>query len=393
MSNELSFTVLCEDCDDRKEDLQLRGYEVVGACAEDKSQPGMCVIRYRRRAAAASSGAAAAGAVAAREAAAPALAAGSFEEPPATATQASAAKAIVNLFETGQVLGDYGAVTVLPGDTGHLTYGRSQTTLGSGNLAVLIDRYCTQPGARFGARLRDWRASLKARDKALDRDQQLHNLLRACADDPVMRDVQDRFFDDAYWQPAVRAAARLGIRLPLGVAIVYDSWVHGSWGAMRDRTDRGGTVQQSGEKEWLERYVDTRRDWLATHPNLLLRKTVYRMDAFRGLMDQGYWGLELPLVVRGREISLSTLSGVPPGCYDGPQPGTRPLAVQSPLNRGLDVRLLQLGLSLADHQCDIRADGIFGSGTARWVKRYQQVSGLPPTGVADPALVARLAAV
>jgi chitosanase len=393
MSNQLSFTVLCEDCDDRKEDLQLRGYEVVDPCAEDKTQPGMCVIRYRRRADAATGAVATVATGPARETAAPAPAAESFEEPPATATQASAAKAIVNLFETGQVLGDYGAVTVLPGDTGHLTYGRSQTTLGSGNLAVLLDRYCTQPGARFGARLRDWRASLKAGDKALDRDQQLHNLLRACADDPVMRDVQDRFFDDSYWQPALRAAARLGIRLPLGVAIVYDSWVHGAWGAMRDRTDRGGTVQQSGEKEWLERYVDTRRDWLATHPNLLLRKTVYRMDAFRGLMDQGYWGLELPLVVRGREISLATLSGVPPGCYDGPQPGTRPLAVQSPLNRGLDVRLLQLGLSLADHQCDIRADGIFGSGTARWVKRYQQVSGLPQTGVADPALVARLAAV
>lgn len=391
MSNELSFSVLREDCDDRKEDLQRRGYEVVGACAEDKAQPGMCVIRYRRPAAAAAAGAAA-GTVAARDAAA-ALAGDAFAEPPTTATQASAAKAIVNLFETGQVLGDYSAVTVLPGDTGHLTYGRSQTTLGSGNLAVLIDRYCTQAGARFGARLKDWRASLKARDKALDRDQQLHNLLRACADDPVMRDVQDRFFDDTYWQPAVRAAARLGLRLPLGVAIVYDSWVHGSWGAMRDRTDSGGTVQQTGEKQWLERYVAARRDWLASHSNLLLRRTVYRMDAFRALMEQGYWGLELPLVVRGREISLATLSGVPPGCYDGPQPGTRPLAVQSPFHRGLDVRLLQVGLSLADHQCDIRADGIFGSTTARWVARYQQASGLPSTGVADPALVAKLSAV
>ena len=391
MSNELSFTVLCEDCDDRKEDLQLRGYDIVGPCAEDKSQPGMCVIRYRRRAAAPAG--AAVGTVAARGPAAGARGGAARAEPPVTATQASTAKAIVNLFETGQVLGDYSAVTVLPGDTGHLTYGRSQTTLGSGNLAVLIERYCTQAGARFGARLRDWRASLKARDKALDRDLQLHNLLRACADDPVMRDVQDRFFDDTYWQPAVRAAGRLGIRLPLGVAIVYDSWVHGSWGAMRDRTDRGGTLQQSGEHEWLERYVDTRREWLATHSNPLLRKTVYRMDAFRALMDQGYWGLELPLVVRGREVSPATLSGLPPGCYDGPQPGTRALAVQSPFHRGLDVRLLQLGLSLADHQCEIRADGIYGSTTARWVKRHQEASGLPSTGVADPALVAKLAAV
>lgn len=99
MSNELSFTVLCEDCGDRKEDLQQRGYEVAGACAEDEAQPGMCVIRYRRRAAAA-----AAGMPAARDATVPALVAESFGEPPATATQAGAAKAIVNLFETGREL-------------------------------------------------------------------------------------------------------------------------------------------------------------------------------------------------------------------------------------------------------------------------------------------------
>jgi chitosanase len=367
MSN-LSTTVPCDDCVDQKEALQSRGYEIVGDCADAAGQPGMCVIQYRRPAAAAAS------------------------EPSFTATQASAAKAIVNLFETGEVLGDYGAVTVLAGDTGHLTYGRSQTTLGSGNLSLLIDRYGAQAGARFGARLKDWTAALKARDVKLDRDQQLHNVLRACADDPVMRDVQDRFFDDTYWLPAAAAAATLGITLPLGVAIVYDSWVHGSWGAMRDRTNQGGSLQQSGQKDWLQRYVGTRRDWLAGNANALLRKTVYRMDAFQRLMDQGFWGLELPLVVRGQEISLATLAALPHGCYDGPQPGTRALAVQSPFQRGLDVRLMQLGLSLADAACDIRADGVFGRTTAAWVAQYQKKNGQPATGVADPALVARLAA-
>jgi chitosanase len=43
------------------------------------------------------------------------------------------AQAIVNLFETSEVLGDYGNASVLPDDTGHLSSGRSQTTLGSGN--------------------------------------------------------------------------------------------------------------------------------------------------------------------------------------------------------------------------------------------------------------------
>ncbi|MDQ3267784.1 MAG: hypothetical protein M3P47_03520 [Pseudomonadota bacterium] len=50
-----------------------------------------------------------------------------------TATQKKTAEALVNIFETGEVLGDCSQVTLIAGDTGHLTFGRSQTTLGSGN--------------------------------------------------------------------------------------------------------------------------------------------------------------------------------------------------------------------------------------------------------------------
>lgn len=364
MSNVLSTTLACTDCNDRRQDLEATGHHVVD-CREDPTLPGYCVLRYALPAVA-------------RAAAAPLLA----------ATQAQAAKAIVNIFETGAVRGDYSQVTLLPGDTGRLTYGRAQTTLGSGNLDVLIERYCATVGARFAARLRPWLPALAARSAAADTDTKLHNLLRACADDPVMRDVQDAFFDETYWDPAVRAATRLGIRSPLGVAVVYDSWVHGSWALLRDRTNAAGTVQQVGEHEWVQRYVRARRDWLSTHPNPLLRQTVYRMDAFQRLITQEAWGLQLPLVVRGEEISMVTLSALPPNCYDGPQPGERPLAVQSPLLRGLDVRLVQLALS--DQGCDVRADGIFGNGTARFVRAFQRSNALPETGVADVALVRRL---
>lgn len=307
-----------------------------------------------------------------------------------TNTQIRTAQSILNIFETSEVLGDYGKVTLIPGDTGHLTFGRSQTTLGSGNLFELMRRYCANSGARFGARLEPYLLRLEARDIALDRDLRLHNLLRATADDPVMRDTQDGFFDECYWQPAVRAAEREGIRSALGVAVVYDGHVQGSWKAMRDRTlAQAGTVAAAGERQWVAAYVAIRREWLATHRRPDLRATAYRMEAFERLLQQGYWGLELPLVVRGREISLATLGATPPGCYDGPQPGTRPLALQSPLQRGLDVRLVQLGLS--DLGMDVRADGIFGQTSQRLLREYQVAQGMPATGAADAALVARLA--
>lgn len=261
-----------------------------------------------------------------------------------TDTQKKTAEAIVNIFETSEVLGDYGKVTLIATDTGHLTYGRSQTTLGSGNLHNLLQRYCANPGARFGRRLQSWLPRIEARDFSSDRDSKLHNLLRACADDPVMRDTQDIFFDEVYWQRSSRKAESLGITSPLGVAVVYDSVVHGSWGLIRDKTNKhAGNVADIGEQKWISAYVSNRRDWLAEHPRSILKATVYRMDAFQRLIDQGYWGLELPLVVREKEISSATLSAQPPGCYDGPQSGTRTLALQSPMQRGLDVRLVQLG--------------------------------------------------
>lgn len=308
-----------------------------------------------------------------------------------TSTQKQAAQSILNIFETGVVRGDYGKVTVIQGDTGHLTFGRSQTTLGSGNLFLLLEQYCSNHGARFAERLQPYLAPMQARDIALDTDRILHNILRATADDPVMRDTQDLFFDRVYWQPAALAAEKMSIHSPLGISLVYDGYVHGSWGRIRERTNQqAGSLTQLGEQKWLQAYVRERRAWLAGHPRADLRATVYRMEAFQRLIDLDCWGLELPLVVRGVEISMDTMAAVPPGCYDGPQPGTRILAMQSPLQRGLDVRLVQLGLS--DRGGDIRADGVFGKVSAQCIRQYQAQAGLPITGVADIPLIAQLCA-
>ena len=163
-----------------------------------------------------------------------------------SATQANTIKAIVNLFETSQVLGDYGQVTLLAGDSGHVTFGRSQTTLGSGNLHRLLQRYCDNAGARFAQSLTAVLPLTEVRDTTLDRELKLHNVLRASADDQVMRDVQDEFFDETYFRPAMKTAEREGITQPLGKAVVYDSFVHGSWNRIRARVE--GSPASRGEQ-------------------------------------------------------------------------------------------------------------------------------------------------
>lgn len=301
-----------------------------------------------------------------------------------TNTQKRVAQAIVNVFETGSVGGDYSKVTLIPGDTGQLTYGRSQTTLSSGNLSELIAGYCGRPGARFATALTPFLPALEAKEPALNDDLHFKNILRAGADDVVMRDTQDEFFDTRYWEPAVRVARRDGIDTPLGVAVVYDSKIHGSWGAMRRRVnDARGSAAEVGERAWIAAYLDTRHDWLANHRRSDLRRTVYRMETFRGLIDADAWMLEMPLLVRGLEINQQTLSATPPNVYDSPEPGSRQLVVTSPLQRGLDVRWVQLALSGAGRR--LGADGIYGGQSRRSMQAFQRERGLAVTGRVDNA--------
>lgn len=299
-------------------------------------------------------------------------------------TRKRTAQAIVNIFETGSVQGDYGQVTLLPGDAGHLTYGRAQTTLASGNLYLLIKSYAEAPQAQFAARLSPYLPSLEVRDLSLDSDAELREALRAAGKDPIMHAVQDRFFDRVYWEPAQRSAATIEVEAPLGIAVVYDSHIHGSWPRMRDRTiERHGTVRASGEREWIRSYVDTRRDWLATHSNELLRRTVYRMDSFKQLFTDGAWDLALPLKVRGVTIDAAAISDSPPLRVSADESFERMLRLKEPRMSGEDVNDLQQLLVAAGFATEI--DGVFGPATEAAVKSFQESRQLSPDGIVGAA--------
>src|SRR5688572_2451411 len=124
-----------------------------------------------------------------------------------TDLQKKTAKAIVNIFETGRLRGRYEAVVVLKGDSGHLSYGRSQATLGSGSLYVLLKDYCEAPGAKFSQALLPFVPRFRDKDFTLDHDRSVRELLEDAGHDPVMQQTQDGFFDRSYWQPASRAAS------------------------------------------------------------------------------------------------------------------------------------------------------------------------------------------
>lgn len=74
-----------------------------------------------------------------------------------------------------------------------------------------------------------------------------------------MHDVQDGSFDRVYWEPSVQHASRVGITTALGTCVMYDGCVHGSWRAMRDRTNaRHRAAGALGEEAWAGRSVCSR---------------------------------------------------------------------------------------------------------------------------------------
>ncbi len=305
--------------------------------------------------------------------------------------QKRTAQAIVNLFETGQVLGDYGSVTLLAGDTGHLTYGRSQTTLASGNLYLLIKGYCEASGAAKGDALSAYLERLEGIDLDLDRDMGFRGLLREAGDDRAMHRVQDAFFDRVYWQPAIKSCDYIGVVTALGTSVVYDSRIHGSWHRRRDATTREhGALSDIGEQDWIGRYVEVRRAWLTGHSNALLGRTVYRMDAFRTLMDDGAWDLALPLRVRGVRIDEAALDAEPPLRVSAEDPDVRLLRLRRPFMEGDDVRELQQALASAG--IAVGTDGVFGPATETAIKAFQEREDMAADGIVGPATRAALAA-
>jgi chitosanase len=299
-----------------------------------------------------------------------------------TDLQKKTAQAIVQIFETSKVAGDYGRVTLLAGDTGHLTYGKAQTTLASGNLHLLIAEYCRTPGAVFAGPLSAFLPQLDMRDFSLDHNSTLRGLLRDAGEDSVMQAVQDSFFDRVFWQPAMTQMSVIGGTEALTAATVYYSTVHGSWRLMRDRTNkRHGKPADLGEQAWIAAYIATRRDWLANHSNTLLHKTVYRIYALQALVDDASWSLPLPLTVRGIRIDEAALAN--DTRVSASDPDERVLKLTRPMMRGSDVRALQKALKAK--KVAVKIDGIFGSDTERAVVQFQVEARLTVDGIAGPA--------
>ena len=209
------------------------------------------------------------------------------------------AEAIVRIFETGEPLGDPSAVAVLNDGAG-VSYGVKQFTHRSGSLRQVAEAYLGLGGAVGREVIADRLPLLRKRSKAaiekLAADDQFKKALRAAGATREMSEAQRAVAYERYMRPAVSECEAFGFSLPLSLAVVYDSMVHGSWDRLADNL---GPVAE--EKAWIKRYVEERDAWLRGHPRL--KATAYRTKFFLTQFKRGNWDLKLPVNVNGYALT------------------------------------------------------------------------------------------
>lgn len=207
---------------------------------------------------------------------------------------------ILNVFETGSIKGDYSAVSIYkdgPNDIKQITYGKSQTTEW-GNLSNLIQRYSVKNG-KFSNFFMPYIS--KIGKVSLVYDTIFIDKLKEAGTDIVMKQVQDEFFDDVYWKPAMKFVNDNKFVFPLSGLVIYDSYIH-SGGIpvfLRNKFSEVPPSKGGDEKQWIEQYLNTRQKWLANHSRPILRKTIYRTKNMLVALKQNDWDLTKPFNANG----------------------------------------------------------------------------------------------
>lgn len=212
---------------------------------------------------------------------------------------------VINVFETGTIKGKYGAISIYkdgPNKIRQITYGRSQTTE-YGNLRHLVDMYANAGGSHSDELMPY--VNMVGNVALVDNEPFKSLLRRAGNEDPVMWATQDKFFDLAYFQPAVRWADANGFTLPLAMLVIYDSFIHSGriLSFLRSRFPEVPPKQGGDERTWIKQYVDVRNKWLTTHSNPELPPSAYRTrDLLREIKRINWDFSHLPIIANGTPV-------------------------------------------------------------------------------------------
>lgn len=230
---------------------------------------------------------------------------------PINTTQKNKILRVINVFETGTPDGKYDNISIYsdgPVRDGvkirQITYGRSQTTE-YGNMKRLLELYIERQGM-YADPFSTYINKIGGNKPSLNTNGAFKQLLRdAARNDVVMRNTQDEFFDIYYYQPAFVWFDGNGFKEALSLLVIYDSFIHSGSipGFLRQRFAERTPLNGGNEKKWIEQYVNARHDWLKTHTNTILQKTIYRTNCFKKQIANGNWNLAQTVNANGVNVT------------------------------------------------------------------------------------------
>jgi chitosanase len=237
-----------------------------------------------------------------------------------TASQKHVADQLISLFENDTPEIQYCYIENIDDGRG-FTAGRAGFTTATADLLEVVERYTKDfgdnPLSPFLPRLREVAAN---NSDSTDGLEGLPDAWKKACDDQRFRDVQDQVVDDEYYLPAVQKATRVGLRLPLSIAQLYDAEIQhgggddpdGTPAMIKETTKRAGGSPRNHkvkEKTWLKTFLTVRTKHLqhAHDPATRgpWRDSVYRVVVFQYLVKKGQWKLETPLRIKTSQYDLT----------------------------------------------------------------------------------------
>lgn len=213
-------------------------------------------------------------------------------------------KKVINMMEVGTPNFKYDDITILPDGPN----GRRQITLSvgftefGGNLKKVVQEYIKKEGKYA----EDFKPYVDKIGKTqLVNDSKFINLLKtASKEDQVMKDAQNKVYEDSYLQPAINWAKSRGFTKPLSFLVIIDSFLQSGqvFAFLRNRFSEKTPIDGGDEKDWITAYVETRNDWLKNHTNKAVRNSAYRTKDYLRAISKNNWDLKDMILANGVEI-------------------------------------------------------------------------------------------
>jgi hypothetical protein len=215
-------------------------------------------------------------------------------------------QAVINVFEGGREQRRYDVIS--PKESHDFYYGASSTRLMGGELRKLVETYVHTPQGLYGELLTPYLSRLAQEDKELAADEQFRAALQKAGNDPVMQAIQDSFFDQMWWVKSLEMARELGIKTPLGIAVIYDTNIAEGFASVTRYSNNivprlGGTpLTGIDERYWVVAFLNDRKQRIekrfSRFPGMMRRT-----DALLELARSGNWNLTPPIRIGATTIS------------------------------------------------------------------------------------------